>query len=203
MTAGLSPTPALPLAGGGSDGAATLTSPGKGEVGAQRRVGVSRFDRTPAKTKRARRLRAEQTPAEAKLWSRLRNGAVEGVAFRRQHPIGDYVLDFYAPAIRLAIELDGSQHNEDDAQVRDKARDLWLARKGIRTLRFWNLEVLKDIEVVMDTIWSAVSEATPTPALPLAGGGSDGAATLTSPGKGEVGAQRRVGVSRFDRETSS
>jgi len=150
---------------------ASFSSPGKGEVGAKRRVGVTRFDRTPAKTRRARKLRVEQTPAEAKLWARLRNGAVEGVAFRRQHPIGDYVLDFYAPSVRLAVELDGSQHNEIAHRGRDQRRDAWLAEKGIRTLRFWNLDVLKDIEVVMDTIWNAVNEATPTPTLPLAGGG--------------------------------
>ncbi|MBL8895702.1 MAG: endonuclease domain-containing protein [Rhizobiales bacterium] len=199
------PTPTLPLAGGGSsdDGAVTLTSPGKGEVGAKRRVGVTRLDRTCAKTRRARKLRVEQTPAETKLWSRLRNNAVHGVAFRRQHPIGNFVLDFYAPAVRLAVELDGSQHNEDRHQVRDKARSLWLSRKGIRTLRFWNLDVVKDIETVLDTIWHAI-EATPTPTLPLAGGGSadDGAVTLTFPGKGEVGAKRRVGVTRLDRESN-
>ncbi len=149
-----------------------FSSPGKGEVGAKRRVGVSRFDRTPNKTKTARKLRVEQTPAEAKLWSRLRKSAVEGIAFRRQHPIGDYVLDFYAPSVRLAVELDGSQHNDTTHQARDQRRDTWFAEKGIRTLRFWNLDVLKDIETVLDTIWSAVSEATPTPTLPLAGGGS-------------------------------
>ena len=183
------------------DRSLSLSSPGKGEVGAKRRVGVSRFDRTRQKTQHARELREAQTPAEAKLWSRLRNGAVHGVAFRRQHPIGDFILDFYAPAIRLAVELDGSQHNEDDAQVRDRARDLWLAQKGIRTLRFWNVEVLKDIETVLATIWHGVDEVTPTPTLPLAGGGSvdDATVILTSPGKGEVGAQRRVGVMRFDR----
>lgn len=149
----------------------TFSSPGKGEVGAKRREGVSRFDRTPTKTRRARKLRVEQTPAEAKLWSLLRNSAVHGIAFRRQHPVGDFVLDFYAPAVRLAIELDGSQHNEDAAQARDRARGIWFAQKGIRTLRFWNVEVLKDIDTVLATIWQAIDDATPTPTLPLTGGG--------------------------------
>ena len=86
------------------------TSPRKGEVGAQRRVGVDkRFDRTPLMTAKARRLRLAMTDAERKLWSGLRKDQL-GVAFRRQHPIGKYVLDFYCASLGLVIELDGGQH---------------------------------------------------------------------------------------------
>jgi very-short-patch-repair endonuclease len=184
-------------------GHSKYASPGKGEVGAQRRVGVSRFDRTVAKTARARKLRNAQTPAEAKLWSRLRNDAMHGVSFRRQHPVGEYVLDFYSPTAKLAVEVDGGQHNDDDHRRRDEMRDIWLAAKGIRTLRFWNTDVMANIDSVLATIWHAVDVTTPT--LPLLGGGSAdyGTMTLTSPGKGEVGAQRRVGITRLYREPNA
>jgi len=150
----------------------TFSSPGKGEVGAQRRVGGSRFARTAVKTARARKLRVAQTPAEAKLWGRLRNSAVHGTAFRRQHPMGEYILDFYSSSAKLAIEVDGGQHNEDEHARRDQSRDQWLAANGIRTLRFWNTDVMSNIESVLATIWHAIDETTPTPTLSLIGGGS-------------------------------
>jgi very-short-patch-repair endonuclease len=153
------------------------TSPGKGEVGAQRRVGVARFNNTREKTATARKLRKAMTPAEGKLWSHLRNNNMHGLAFRRQHPMGAYVLDFYCAQAKLAVEVDGCQHNDEDHIEHDKIRDAWFADKAIRTLRFWNHDVLTNIENVLDTIWFAIEEthptpSTPTPTLPLSGGGS-------------------------------
>jgi very-short-patch-repair endonuclease len=161
------------------------TSPGKGEVGAQRRVGVGsaeRFNRTLVKTARARKLRREMTEAEARLWSRLRGGHFMGLSFRRQHPIGSYILDFYCPQIRLAIEVDGGQHGSPASQRTDGRRTNRLAESGISQLRFWNHEVLANIDGVLDEIERAVGRirtTTPTRSavptdLPLSGGGGGG-----------------------------
>jgi very-short-patch-repair endonuclease len=139
-------------------------------------VGVDRFDRTPAKTERARKLRKSMTVAEAKLWSHLRNNNMHDVSFRRQHPIGSYVLDFYSPPAKLAIEVDGGQHNEEAQANHDLLRDRWFAEKGILTLRFWNSDVLTNADGVLEAIWRAIvgrlpKGSTPTPTLPLSGGG--------------------------------
>ncbi len=157
-------------------GVTSTTSPRKGELGVERRVGVDRFDRTPAKTDKARSLRRAMTGAEAKLWSHLRNNSMHNVAFRRQHPMGTCVLDFYSPAAKLALEVDGGQHNEYLQARRDTARDGWFAEKGIHTLRFWNSDVLTNIDGVLETIWRTIDDrlspgSTPTPTLPLSGGG--------------------------------
>jgi very-short-patch-repair endonuclease len=157
-----------------------FSSPRKGEGGAKRRVGVdgsdaSRFDRTPLKTVRARELRKAMTPAEARLWSHLRNNQLENLGFRRQHPMGKYILDFYCASLKLAIELDGGQHNEPTHAVRDKARDYWFAAKGIETLRIWNSEVLEDTSSAIETIWDAAmkrKEVIPTLVLPFSRGGN-------------------------------
>ena len=93
------------------------------------RVGVestSRFDRTTFKTTRARNLRRAYTEVEMRLWQKLRNRRL-GIDFRRQHPAGNFILDFYAPAPRLVIELDGGQHAQHKAAARDTERTRWLA----------------------------------------------------------------------------
>lgn len=153
------------------------TSPRKGEVGAKRRVGVeNRFDRTPAKTARARRFRRTMTDAERKLWSRLRNNQL-GVAFRRQHPLGKYVLDFYCAQLGLVIELDGGQHGESGQADRDQLRSDWLAERGLEVMRFWNNDVLNNLDGVLVSIHGRISEIAaargiPTPTLPFSRGGS-------------------------------
>ncbi len=99
---------------------------------------------------RAGELRKRQTEAEAKLWSRLRAHRFEDIHFRRQHAIGNYIVDFCAPRKKLIIEVDGSQHLE---QVKyDFERTRYLESKGYRVLRFWNHEVLKNIDTVMNVI---------------------------------------------------
>jgi len=83
---------------------------------------MSRFNRTPGKTQLARKLRRDGTDVERRLWHRLRNGQIGGAHFRRQHPAGRYILDFYCPALALAIELDGGQHAE--TETRDREREV-------------------------------------------------------------------------------
>jgi very-short-patch-repair endonuclease len=137
----------------------------------------SRFTRTPAITARARRLRQDATKAERKLWYVLQRGQLDGLSFRRQHPIGRYIVDFYCPAIRLAVEVDGGQHNERRNQILDRRRSQWLATKGIAVVRFWNNDVLNNVEGVWEEIARTAATlklrpATPTLTLPLSGGGS-------------------------------
>ncbi|HTV29704.1 MAG TPA: endonuclease domain-containing protein [Xanthobacteraceae bacterium] len=154
------------------------SSPCKGED--RRGSAASRFSRTKETTARARRLRRDATRAERKLWYVLQRAQLEGLSFRRQHPIGTYIVDFYCPTIRLTIELDGGQHNEARHQANDKRRSRVLKNKGITVIRFWNNDVLENIEGVWDEIARVAATlklrpATPTPTLPLSGGGSSGA----------------------------
>ena len=102
----------------------------------------------------ARQLRNLQTEAEQKLWTYLRNRQLKGKKFRRQHAIGKYVVDFYCHECKLAIELDGHYHKEEEAKDYDKARTSFLNEYGITVLRFWNEEVVKDVEVVLEKISS-------------------------------------------------
>jgi very-short-patch-repair endonuclease len=151
---------------------------------------MSRFNRTPGQTSFARRLRRNETGAERKLWHRLRNGQIGNAHFRRQHPAGPCILDFYCPTLSLAIELDGGQHAQ--MCMRDRERDAWLTRKGVTVLRFWNSDVTENLGGVLEVIaekigelslgapsrsrWRTERPQTPTrrPAaadLPLSGGG--------------------------------
>jgi very-short-patch-repair endonuclease len=91
---------------------------------------------------RAIELRKEATPAEMTLWSGLRNDQL-GYTFRRQHAIGNYIVDFCAPRKKLVIELDGSQHLEQ--QEYDEERTKYLEARGYRVLRFWNNDVLNEM----------------------------------------------------------
>ena len=111
---------------------------------------------TPKIMRRAGELRLIPTPAEAKLWSRLRAHRLGGVGFRRQHAIGNYITDFCAPSKMLIVELDGSQHLEQGEY--DKERSAFLKLKGYRVLRFWNNDVMKDIDSVLTVIWEALKE---------------------------------------------
>ena len=94
---------------------------------------------------------------EVLLWQALRGGQVGGLRFRRQHPIGPYVLDFYCPALRLAVEIDGAAHDNPDRAGRDLRRDAWLAGQGIRVLRVPAADILSEEkrEGVLDTIAAA------------------------------------------------
>ena len=109
----------------------------------------------PQTKHKAIELRKELTPAERKLWSRIRNDQL-GVTFRRQHAIGHYIPDFCSPKARLIIELDGSQHLEQ--QEYDAARTGYLKRQGYTVLRFWNSDVMNDIDSVIRAIMQAVED---------------------------------------------
>jgi very-short-patch-repair endonuclease len=155
---------------------ANSSSPCKGED----RWGstASRFSRLPGATAGARRLRRDATRAERKLWYVLQRGQMLGLSFRRQHPVGPYFLDFYCAPLKLAVEVDGGQHGEQYRQAHDDQRSRWLKGKGVTVLRFWNNDVLGNIEGVWGEIArtaATLSErpATPTLTLPLSGGGNN------------------------------
>lgn len=107
----------------------------------------------------ARTLRAHLTDSEQLLWSRLRRKQLLGVQFYRQKPLGHYIVDFYAPSIRLVIEVDGSQHFAVEQAAYDKQRTAYLESQGLRVLRFTNHEVLQETEAVVEAIYEAVMEA--------------------------------------------
>ena len=109
----------------------------------------------------ARRLRKNQTDAEKLLWKILRNRQLLGLKFRRQHPVGPYILDFYCHDCKLCIELDGGQHYTSEGQQEDKDRTMFLATRGIHTLRFSNLDVLQNIEGVLLKIAQETTSLTP------------------------------------------
>ncbi|MCX6900635.1 MAG: endonuclease domain-containing protein [Verrucomicrobia bacterium] len=108
----------------------------------------------------ARLLRKRPTPAEKLLWRWLRGRRFSRFKFRRQHPIGHYVLDFYCCEARLNIELDGGGHNDLAQELRDKERDEFLKAQGILVLRFLNLSLLKNSDGVRMMIWEALHERT-------------------------------------------
>jgi len=110
----------------------------------------------PNPYQRAYKLRHNPTETEAKLWTNLRSNRLRNVHFKRQHVIGKYIVDFCAPRQKLIIELDGSQHLDQEEQ--DKERTSFLASKGYRVLRFWNNEVSNNIDGVMIAIEQAISE---------------------------------------------
>ena len=111
-------------------------------------------------TGNARRLRRKRTREEAQLWQTLRAGRFAGFKFRRQHPLGGYFLDFYCPAARLAVELDGFEHGLPRQQEHDAARDQFLATEDIEELRFWNHQWRSNREGVLWEIWHALQRRT-------------------------------------------
>lgn len=108
----------------------------------------------------AKALRKESTDAERWLWQRLRNRELLGWKFRRQHPIGCYIVDFVCIEKKIIIELDGSQHAEN--QTADSARSEYLKEKGYQVLRFWNNDVLVRGEAVLNAILSYLNENAPS-----------------------------------------
>ena len=134
---------------------------------------------TDKRVPRARRLRRDMTDAERKLWWYLRKLPAGASHFRRQATIGPYFADFACHSKRLVIELDGGQHNHGAQVQRDTKREIYMKQNGYRVLRFWNNDVLRNINGVVSAIYDALSAAsppTPDPSPPLAslagGGGS-------------------------------
>ncbi|PTQ67715.1 endonuclease domain-containing protein [Pseudomonas sp. GV071] len=121
---------------------------------------------------RAKGLRGEATEAERGMWYRLRDRRFMGLKFRRQVPLGRYIVDFLCSEMKLIVELDGGQHMEQAAY--DQCRTQWLEGQGYRVLRFWNDQVLLEMEAVLESMqtWLEQQERPSPPApLPQAGEG--------------------------------
>jgi len=120
------------------------------------------------KRDRARELRRTMTDAERQLWRCLRLRQLEGYRFRRQVPIGPYVVDFLCLQARLVVEVDGGQHADAPA---DRRRDAFLRRRGFRVLRFWNNQVLAQPDAVCEVILRRLADGPPPQPSPARGGG--------------------------------
>ena len=111
---------------------------------------------TPKIFGHVKQLHRNMSPAEAKLWKHLRAHRMGDVHFRNQYAIGNYIVDFCAPRKKLIIELDGSQHLEQKEY--DGERTKYLESHGYRVLRFWNNDVMSNMETVLEVIWSVLNE---------------------------------------------
>ncbi|MFA5111939.1 MAG: DUF559 domain-containing protein [Desulfobaccales bacterium] len=107
---------------------------------------------------KGRQLRQNLTDSERVLWQRLRGKQLADVQFYCQKPIGDYIVDFYAPKAKLVIEIDGSQHLEGQHAEKDKNRDEYLASLGLMVLRFDSRQALKETEAVMEVVYRTIVE---------------------------------------------
>ncbi len=117
----------------------------------------------------AKDLRKDATEPERKLWSFLRGKQMAHLRFRRQQPVRPYIVDFYCSAMKLVIELDGSQHSTNEAVAYDAARTKWLEERGYRVLRIANVDLLKNKQGALDAIWLAVKNSgLPLPEPPAA-----------------------------------
>jgi very-short-patch-repair endonuclease len=114
-------------------------------------MSTSRHFVAPLAKSHARAMRREPTDAERTLWYALRDRRLASLKWRRQFPIGEFIVDFVCLEHRMIVECDGSQHAENP---RDAARDAWLRSQGFEIARFWNHEVLRERESVIDTILS-------------------------------------------------
>ena len=106
----------------------------------------------------ARRLRRNMTDGEQVLWSRLRGKQLLSVQFYRQKPIGDYIVDFFAPRTKLVVEVDGSQHMEGNHAGKDRRRDAYLASHGLQVLRFDSRQVLEETDAVVEVIFRTIAQ---------------------------------------------
>ena len=116
--------------------------------------------RTAASRHFARTLRENSTDAERKMWRLLRDRRFSEFKFRRQYPCGVYFLDFFCTVAKLAVELDGGGHGFPDQRTKDEKRNQFLAKQGIKVLRFWNHKLGGELEAVRFEIWHALMERT-------------------------------------------
>ena len=125
---------------------------------------------------RAKQLRQAMTPAETLLWRHLKANRMDGIGFRRQVPIRNYIVDFACFSSKLVVELDGESHNFEEKQTADQHRDAFFASEGFQVLRFTNQEVISNLEGVVEAIREAVASETsgapPSLTLPHKGGGN-------------------------------
>ena len=115
----------------------------------------------------ARKLRANMTDAEQILWYQLHRKQIQGLQFYRQKPLLNFVVDFYCPAAKLVVEIDGSQHAETKHKLKDQKRDEVLASLGLVVLRFDNRQVLLETDAVLEIINAIVDERKKSPLTPL------------------------------------
>ena len=111
----------------------------------------------------ARTLRKRDTWAERLVWSWLRDRRFSSYKFRRQHPFGPQILDFFCLEARLDIELDGFRHGYPAQKKLDTVRDAWLEARGIKVLRFWNSHVRREKQAIRDSIWRVLQQRAPHP----------------------------------------
>lgn len=119
-------------------------------------MAAGRRNRSPRFRDLARDLRQTQNWVETTLWERLRNGKLKGIKFRRQHPIGRYIVDFYCAEVRVVVELDGVTHRGREAE--DAERQQWLESQGLLVIRCPNQEMISDIEGLLELIWMRCAE---------------------------------------------
>src|SRR5438270_6134081 len=112
---------------------------------------------------RAKSLRKRETWAEKLVWHWLRDRRFNGYKFHRQHPLGEYSLDFFCEEAELNVELDGSQHGFPDQRKHDIGREAFLKSRGIKTLRFWNSGLRKNARSIRDTIFNELQKRAPRP----------------------------------------
>lgn len=150
------PPPAPFFKGGNKCGADWLPSLKKGDRGGLKGKFMERYN--PKLKEHSRTLRTNMTDAEQALWHRVRRKQIRGVQFYRQKPLLSFIVDFYCPAAKLVIELDGSQHFETEHQAKDQERDEALAGLGLHVLRFNNRQVLLEMDAVLNVIDGMVKE---------------------------------------------
>ncbi len=109
--------------------------------------------------RRARQLRRDATHAEKELWRRLRNRKLAGIKFRRQQPLGSYVLDFFCAEKKLNVEVDGGQHDLPENRNHDERRAVFLKEQGVKTLRFWNSQIRENMPAVLERIRAELVDA--------------------------------------------
>lgn len=110
-----------------------------------------------------RKLRSNLTLSEARLWKALKGSQLDGRKFRRQHSIGNYIVDFYCPSEKLVIEVDGGYHNDEAVQESDRIRDLFMNEHSIRVLRVPNEAIRYQLDMVLETIRAEFITPTPPP----------------------------------------
>ncbi len=134
---------------------------------------------------RAKQLRRTMTPAETLLWRYLKANRIDGLGFRRQVPLGNYIADFACMSARLIVELDGQSHDFDAQQKADERRDAFFVAEGFRVVRFGNQDVMSNLEGAVEAIRLAASSGAsglpPSLTLPHKGGGNKEAATKGTP----------------------
>ena len=153
----------------------------------------------------ARELRTNQTDAEDLIWEIVRAKRFLGIKFRRQHPVGNYIVDFYCDSLKLAIELDGSQHAENVNY--DEKRTTELSRQGIEVLRFWNNDVLANTESVLEAVFQKVTKLNPAlldslihPLSPSPPHSPSPLAPLPQAGEGKIALSREENIAALSRE---